>query len=513
MKIKKKFYLPVIQVALSSFLLLGHFEGSSQCTSGYSSGNLTISSACTISSDITITGNLILTNSASLVIDPGVTVTVSGDLQTGYMAGALNISGGGSLGVSGRFFNDVRTNTSFTFSNVDVTVGNNGGVSTSINNYGSTMSLLNGSSFTVTNGTFENDNGAGLTIDNSTLTVSSGDFINDFQAVTTIQNNGSLIVSNGNLITEDQSHLTVDNSTVMVSGNMNNDYYAQLDVQNNSTFTIGGDFNNGSNTDFSVTSGYVNVNGSNMSVGGNFDNDYGSDVTIDGGGTLSVTNDLTNDQAATIDIPDGSLVVGGTITDNFGGINASCSGGCCGNGCGALPVTVIVLEYHLINNHVVLEWKTASELNNDYFTIEKSTDGKSFIGVGQIAGNGTTDVSNAYVWKDKAQLVEKVYYRLKQTDFNGSYTYERVIVVDANNDKSPELEVMPNPVSQDDLIYIHGAIENEAWQIKNTNGQVLREGILSGRPATVDISGLNSGIYILDLHSNRHQKQVKIIVK
>lgn len=486
-------------------------KGYAQCTGGYTSGDLTISSACTISADITITGNLSLLNSASLVIDPGVTVTVQGDLQTGYMAGVLNVSGGGTLEVSGRFYNDVRTSTSFTFSNVTVNVGNNGGASTSINNYTSTLNLLNGTSFTVTGGNFENDNGTSLTIDNSSLDISSGNFINDFQAETIVQNGGSLTLSNGNLVTEDQSHLLVDNSTVIVSGDFNNDYHALLDVQNNSTFIIGGDFNNGYSSGGEVTAGYVNIDGSNVSVGGSLNNDYGSDINIDGGGTLAITNDLTNDQAATIDIPNGSLIVGGTITDDFGGIGAPCSDGCCGNGC-VLPVTLVAFDYELTGDHVVLNWMTASEVNNDYFTIERSLDGQIFEYAGKVSGSGTTDAPKNYYWEDERPLRSTTYYRLKQTDLDGTFKYKGILTVDYRNPEA-HLAVSPNPVSSGESFTVLGEdLSNKVWEIQSANGLVIAKGNFE-QASTVNTTGMESGIYLLNIKSNAYLKTVKIVIE
>ncbi|MBL6449261.1 T9SS type A sorting domain-containing protein [Fulvivirga sp. 29W222] len=487
-------------------------KGYSQCTGGYSSGDLTVSSACTISADITITGNLSLLNSASLVISPGVTVTVLGDLQTGYMAGTLSVSGGGALDVAGRFYNDVRTSTSFTFSNVAVTVGNNGGTSTSINNYTSTLSLLNGTSFTVTGGNFENDNGTSFNIDNSSLDISSGNFINDFQAETIIQNGGVLNLSNGNLVTEDQSHLLVDNSTVAVSGDLNNDFHAQLDVQNNSTFTIGGDFNNGYSTGGEVTTGYVNIDGSNLSVGGSLNNDYGSDINIDGGGTLAITNDLTNDQAATIDIPDGSLIVGGTITDDFGGIGAPCSNGCCGNGC-VLPVTLVTFDYDVVDDHVVLSWMTASEVNNDYFTIEKSYDGELFEYAGRVSGSGTTDFPKKYYWEDVRPLNSTTYFRLKQTDLDGTIEYKGMVTVGYHS-QGNYLTVSPNPVSSGCSFKVLGEnLNSKVWKIQAINGLVVAQGSFEEQVPDISTVGMERGVYMLNISSNTYQKTIKIVIE
>lgn len=506
----------LIEAIFSLCFLLIYVGGYAQCTSGYTSGDLTISGSCTISSDITISGALKFSTDATLVIDPGVTVTVTGNFETGvWPGGTYTISGGGTIDIAGRFYNNIY-NKSLTISNMTINVNNNGGSSESKNEYGSILNLENGTLFTVTNGNFVNGGSAKLTIDNSTMTISSGNYKNDSGSTTIVQNGGNLIVSNGDMTTEGGSKLMVDNSTVNISNDFNNSFQAQLDIVNNSTFTIGGTFDNGYDTYGNpVNEGYINVNGSNLNVG-YFNNAWASNMDIDGGGTVSVTNDLLNDYGASIDIPDGTLVVGGTITDNNNGINATCSDGCCGNGCGALPVTVIALEYQLIRSHVVLEWKTASEINNDYFTIEKSNDGKSFSAVGKVDGSGTTSVSTEYQWKDKDPAQGVTYYRLKQTDLDGSYAYERVIVVNPKDNVDAEFRIMPNPVLTGDVISIYGIgndTEGASWKLQAISGQVLSEGVLSGQLATVNTSAMNPGVYVLNVHSSKYQKQVKIIVK
>ena len=71
---------------------------------------------------------------------------------------------------------------------------------------------------------------------------------------------------------------------------------------------------------------------------------------------------------------------------------------------------------------MVLSWKTASEINNSHFEIERSNNGKDFIKIGEIAGQGTSNSTKRYQFTDKNPGSAQQYYRLKQVDFDGKFT-------------------------------------------------------------------------------------------
>jgi len=112
-----------------------------------------------------------------------------------------------------------------------------------------------------------------------------------------------------------------------------------------------------------------------------------------------------------------------------------------------LPVTLTSFTAQAVNNTVVLRWITASEINNDYFNIEKSTDGTEFTEVGKIKGSGTTSINHHYSLTDGSPANGVSYYRLKQTDIDG--TTETFNTVAVKWDKSSGLikgiMITPNP--------------------------------------------------------------------
>lgn len=79
------------------------------------------------------------------------------------------------------------------------------------------------------------------------------------------------------------------------------------------------------------------------------------------------------------------------------------------------------------HNHEVIKWSTASEMNNDYFTVQRSDDGAAFYDIGQVNGSGTTTQLHSYSFIDPQPVAGAAYYRLKQTDFNGQFSISAVI--------------------------------------------------------------------------------------
>lgn len=94
-----------------------------------------------------------------------------------------------------------------------------------------------------------------------------------------------------------------------------------------------------------------------------------------------------------------------------------------------LPVELIHFKAHVKTNTVELLWQTASETNNDYFTVLKSTDGSHFHSIGTISGNGTSSIAHSYSFTDDDITYGTAYYRLKQTDYDGNYAFSKIISI------------------------------------------------------------------------------------
>ncbi len=113
-------------------------------------------------------------------------------------------------------------------------------------------------------------------------------------------------------------------------------------------------------------------------------------------------------------------------------------------GVGILPIELLNFTAETNGQNVLLNWSTASETNNDYFTIEKTQDGINFVSVCTVNGAGTSTSQNNYHTIDTNPFEGTSYYRLKQTDFNGQFTYSDFKSVEFTNEEHL-FSVFPNP--------------------------------------------------------------------
>ncbi|MBL6449883.1 T9SS type A sorting domain-containing protein [Fulvivirga sp. 29W222] len=147
---------------------------------------------------------------------------------------------------------------------------------------------------------------------------------------------------------------------------------------------------------------------------------------------------------------------------------------------GTLPVELLFFQGSMQGDVAVLEWGTASELNNDYFTLERSSDLENFEAITTVKGKGTTEERQDYKYYDNHPSKGVAYYRLKQTDFDGTFTYSDVIRV--NNivlSEAPELNMYPVPNNGDQLTlrltHLNSKEREASVFIYNTQGQVVHQ--------------------------------------
>jgi hypothetical protein len=108
-----------------------------------------------------------------------------------------------------------------------------------------------------------------------------------------------------------------------------------------------------------------------------------------------------------------------------------------------LPIELLSFKASAGLIKISISWATASELNFDYFDIEKSSDGKNFQSIAKVSGHGTTNERNDYSLEDEKPYIGKNYYRLKSVDFDGYTEYFNIMLV--NFDGSKGFSIAPNP--------------------------------------------------------------------
>jgi hypothetical protein len=160
-----------------------------------------------------------------------------------------------------------------------------------------------------------------------------------------------------------------------------------------------------------------------------------------------------------------NVVFKGTIIANNGAINIASANNLDGraltttgalsisgsNGNIPLPIKLLNFTARASKNKVHLNWVTASEINNRFFTVEKSTDGKSFYALAKIQGAGTSNQLHSYGMVDEMNTSQVVYYRLKQTDIDGKFTYSTIIALSMHQNADLGLVVYPNPAMPGEL--------------------------------------------------------------
>ncbi len=113
-----------------------------------------------------------------------------------------------------------------------------------------------------------------------------------------------------------------------------------------------------------------------------------------------------------------------------------------------LPVELIYFEVEGVDCVGHLSWATATEKNNSHFIVEKSNDGKHFDKIGRVEGHGNSAEKIEYEFVDRSLNSETSYYRLKQVDFDGSYVYTEIILLEAERECTQsfsDINIFPNP--------------------------------------------------------------------
>jgi hypothetical protein len=142
----------------------------------------------------------------------------------------------------------------------------------------------------------------------------------------------------------------------------------------------------------------------------------------------------------------------------------------------SLPIKLVSFTGTNIEEGVLLNWSTATEENNNYFTVERSSDAKEWNALAEINGAGTTNSVQNYTYTDAQAAAGINYYRIKQTDVNGVFTYSSAIKV-GNIANDISTSVYPNPATPGSDVTVKisttDAQEMEI-QIFNQYGQVVK---------------------------------------
>lgn len=180
-----------------------------------------------------------------------------------------------------------------------------------------------------------------------------------------------------------------------------------------------------------------------------------------------------------------------------------------------LPIELASFNARAAVNNVVLDWETVSERDNDYFNVEKSTDGIHWDPIIEVDGAGTSLAPIKYTSKDLNPTVGTTYYRLKQTDFDGRFNYFFVRAV--TYEKARQIEVFPNPfVGEITLTKLKGQLFPLTVSISDPLGKTVIHQELEEEIDEITLgldAELASGLYTIIITSNDEQFIHRVLKK
>ncbi len=434
-----------------------------------------------------------------------------------------------------------------------------------------TLSFKQGASMTV-------KSNASLEIDGYFKLEGSGSFVIEVNGAVECEEvkhtawDGSLNV-NGNLVVEDKISIS-GVAKFYTDGNI---YAGKIEVKGSGAFESKGGLIN-IETEWKITGGTeVKVSNTEIVVEEKFNRTGGPNITFTGG-TLSIGEDFVGKGGGTICF-DGTVVTVGDKTELKGSVIVSVggrgsftsdeikmSGTACliGKGLGGwlncesiectgsayvqcvddscyydsdndndmpkqldlgsgsntvLPVELVYFDAEMeADGMLVVSWATAVEINNDFFTIEMSLDGRDWTAMDEVIGAGNSDVEISYRWTEENMAVEgTAYFRLKQTDFDGTFSYSEIESVEFATAERAALEVnvFPNPATE--YVMIDGLAADSTPQIMliNMQGQNIKVASTDqGQSTRVDIpTHLPAGTYGLVIQSGSTVQTQQLVIQ
>ncbi len=192
------------------------------------------------------------------------------------------------------------------------------------------------------------------------------------------------------------------------------------------------------------------------------------------------------------------VTIEGSISANNSGLGAGIPGVSA-----VLPVELSEFSGKMEKETIELNWITVQEIDNDYFTLERSNDGVHFAKIATIEGAGTQSETSYYEFTDENPLLGENYYRLRQTNFDGTFSYSKTIVFTFENIK--DLSVYPNPAQDQIYVSIEDDFTEKSVLLLSMRGEVIKRKWLSNS-CVFETRNLSEGIYFIKVEGQSAQK-------
>lgn len=458
-----------------------------------------------------VTGDSYVTN--DITTKSKNTINISGSLTAGSVSlGGYDsaITVGGNLNISGAFTASTKTVIdlkdnismgSLVLSGNSISFSTQAGKETTIANEanlpGSDIQMVINSNFSA-----------------NSLLLTGSTIVFDIDPASTTTILGTIKMTNGSTDLDIFGTLYAD--SVYLAGGSNN-----LNVKNGGELYIsGGIFSEGSAAINIESGGISTVEGDVVVAGGSF-------FTLEG--TMTVKEDFFIEDSRDIAV-NGTLQVADTLSLGWGSISGSgsiyagfivCgSGNCSGQMDSGLPIELAYFGAVGESKYIQIEWQTKSETNNDYFTLERSDNGFDFYEIATIAGSGNTSKSTNYSFTDKRLTQTTAYYRLRQTDYDGAFSFSKTIAAQTKEHSSEKMKIYPMPYTSGELyiqsdLFTSTTVAITIIDIKNniifTEQAVDENGTITIGSETA--SQIQKGVYFISATSNNINAFAKCIIK
>ncbi len=178
-----------------------------------------------------------------------------------------------------------------------------------------------------------------------------------------------------------------------------------------------------------------------------------------------------------------------------------------------LPITLVYFTANNYSDYVLAEWQTASETNNDYFTVERSVDGKDFDETGTVAGSGNSTELLNYSFIDENPVDGINYYRLQQTDYDGKFSYSDIVSITRETNSFDVIGFYPNPVHSFATIELNQNTTNAILLIYNITGLVVQQTEnINGQFISFERNDLPDGTYFYVIIQNEKKLIGKFLI-
>jgi hypothetical protein len=183
----------------------------------------------------------------------------------------------------------------------------------------------------------------------------------------------------------------------------------------------------------------------------------------------------------------------------------------------SLPVSLVLFTAKVENGKGLLQWKTASEINNAYFDVEHSSDGIIFTKIGRVAGHGTTSIEQNYQFVHETPVYGNNYYQLKQVDLDNRYRYSGVVQTSLTANSTFVTTVFPNPVKNTLRFTVVATDKNKiSMQVVDITGKIMlqhQQTLMAGEnKLQFNVDRLSVGIYYLQVKDRTKQLSTQKIL-